>query len=197
MANGESPDLFIHRLVVRTTSPATGRWFMDSHKLPFPWHLQVEKIFFCANLIIEKLQLVSIFVKNQSYNWFVPFLKESTKISLNKFFWSVMYWQTVIMQTSKIQANQDPMKYYKWHFVKQLEWLLKTLQTTWKQRNSGFSSFILILANLDLRNSFLKSRVVWFDKYRIVASTNTCYYLENQVFGGVTIRVLCSKRGCH
>ena len=142
MANGESPDLFIHRLVVRTTSPATGRWFMDSHKLPFPWHLQVEKIFFCANLIIEKLQLVSIFVKNQSYNWFVPFLKESTKISLNKFFWSVMYWQTVIMQTSKIQANQDPMKYYKWHFVKQLEWLLKTLQTTWKQRNSGFSSFI-------------------------------------------------------
>ena len=24
-------------------------------------------------------------------------------------------------------------------------------------------------------------------KYRIVASTNTCYYSENQVFGGVTI----------
>ena len=116
--------------------------------------------------------LVSIFVKNQSYNWFVPFLKESTKISLNKFFWSVMYWQTVIMQTSKIQANQDPMKYYKWHFVKQLEWLHKTLQTTWKQRNSGFSSFILIHANLDLRNSFLKSRVVWFDKYSCTESKN-------------------------
>ena len=33
--------------------------------------------------------------------------------------------------------------------------------------------------------------------YRIVASTNTCYYSENQVFGGVTIRVLCSKRGCY
>ena len=28
-------------------------------------------------------------------------------------------------------------------------------------------------------------------KYCIVASTNTCYYSENQVFGGVTIRVLC------
>ena len=27
--------------------------------------------------------------------------------------------------------------------------------------------------------------------YRIVMSTNTCYYSENQVFGGVTIRVLC------
>ena len=35
------------------------------------------------------------------------------------------------------------------------------------------------------------------EKYRIVASTNTCYYSENQVFGGVTIRVLCSKRGCY
>ena len=34
-------------------------------------------------------------------------------------------------------------------------------------------------------------------KYSIVASTNTCYYSENQVFGGVTIRVLCSKRGCY
>ena len=33
--------------------------------------------------------------------------------------------------------------------------------------------------------------------YRIVVSTNTCYYSENQVFGGVTIRVLCSKRGCY
>ena len=33
--------------------------------------------------------------------------------------------------------------------------------------------------------------------YRIVASTNTCYYSENQVFGGVTIQVLCSKRGCY
>ena len=33
--------------------------------------------------------------------------------------------------------------------------------------------------------------------YRIVASTNTCYYSENQVFGGVTIRVLNSKRGCY
>ena len=33
--------------------------------------------------------------------------------------------------------------------------------------------------------------------YRIVGSTNTCYYSENQVFGGVTIRVLCSKRGCY
>ena len=33
--------------------------------------------------------------------------------------------------------------------------------------------------------------------YRIVASTNTCYYSENQVFGGVTIRILCSKRGCY
>jgi hypothetical protein len=33
--------------------------------------------------------------------------------------------------------------------------------------------------------------------YRIVASTNTCYYSENQAFGGVTIRVLCSKRGCY
>ena len=33
--------------------------------------------------------------------------------------------------------------------------------------------------------------------YRIVASTNTCYYSENQVFGGVTIRVLCNKRGCY
>ena len=33
--------------------------------------------------------------------------------------------------------------------------------------------------------------------YRIVASTNTCYYSENQVFGGVTIRVLCSKRRCY
>ena len=33
--------------------------------------------------------------------------------------------------------------------------------------------------------------------YHIVASTNTCYYSENQVFGGVTIRVLCSKRGCY
>ena len=31
--------------------------------------------------------------------------------------------------------------------------------------------------------------------YRIVASTNTCYYSENQVFGGVTIQVLCSKGG--
>ena len=31
--------------------------------------------------------------------------------------------------------------------------------------------------------------------YRIVSSTNTCYYSENQVFGGVTIRVLCSKKG--
>ena len=31
--------------------------------------------------------------------------------------------------------------------------------------------------------------------YCIVASTNTCYYSENQVFGGVTIRILCSKRG--
>ena len=37
--------------------------------------------------------------------------------------------------------------------------------------------------------------IVW--KYRIVASTNTCYYSENQVFGGVTIQVLCSKRGCY
>ena len=38
----------------------------------------------------------------------------------------------------------------------------------------------------------------WIDlNYRIVASTNTCYYSENQVFGGVTIRVLCSKRGCY
>ena len=35
------------------------------------------------------------------------------------------------------------------------------------------------------------------ENYRIVASTNTCYYSENQVFGGVTIRVLCSKRGCY
>ena len=35
------------------------------------------------------------------------------------------------------------------------------------------------------------------NEYRIVASTNTCYYSENQVFGGVTIRVLCSKRGCY
>ena len=35
------------------------------------------------------------------------------------------------------------------------------------------------------------------NNYRIVASTNTCYYSENQVFGGVTIRVLCSKRGCY
>ena len=26
--------------------------------------------------------------------------------------------------------------------------------------------------------------------------TNTYYYSENQVFGGVTIRVLCSKMGC-
>ena len=34
-------------------------------------------------------------------------------------------------------------------------------------------------------------------EYRIVTSTNTCYYSENQVFGGVTIRVLCSKRGCY
>ena len=25
----------------------------------------------------------------------------------------------------------------------------------------------------------------------------TCYYSENQVFGGVTIRVLRSKRGCY
>ena len=33
--------------------------------------------------------------------------------------------------------------------------------------------------------------------YRIFASTNTCYYSENQGFGGVTIRVLCSKRGCY
>ena len=33
--------------------------------------------------------------------------------------------------------------------------------------------------------------------YRTVVSTNTCYYSENQVFGGVTIRVLCSKRGCY
>ena len=35
------------------------------------------------------------------------------------------------------------------------------------------------------------------DKYRIVARTNTCYYSEKQVFGGVTIRVLCSERGCY
>ena len=34
-------------------------------------------------------------------------------------------------------------------------------------------------------------------KYRIVESTNTCYYSENKVFGGVTIRVLCSKMGCY
>ena len=28
--------------------------------------------------------------------------------------------------------------------------------------------------------------------YRIVASTNTCYYSENQVFGGVTIQKIKS-----
>ena len=38
---------------------------------------------------------------------------------------------------------------------------------------------------------------IFSDTYRIVASTNKCYYSENQVFGGVTIRVLCSKRGCY
>ena len=41
------------------------------------------------------------------------------------------------------------------------------------------------------------SRKSKYIRYRIVASTNTCYYSENQVFGGVTIRVLCSKRGCY
>ena len=45
----------------------------------------------------------------------------------------------------------------------------------------------------------LSELLVWIFlfRYRIVASTNTCYYSENQVFGGVTIRVLCSKRGCY
>ncbi len=33
--------------------------------------------------------------------------------------------------------------------------------------------------------------------YRIIASTSTCHYSENQVFRGVTIWVLCSKMGCY
>ena len=40
-------------------------------------------------------------------------------------------------------------------------------------------------------------QVFQYTEYHIVASTNTCYYSEIQVFGGVTIRVLCSKRGCY
>ena len=45
----------------------------------------------------------------------------------------------------------------------------------------------------------IENAKVLFDnfEYRIVPSTNMCYYSENQVFGGVTIRVLCSKRGCY
>ena len=33
--------------------------------------------------------------------------------------------------------------------------------------------------------------------YRIVASTNTCYYSENQVLGGVTTRDMSLFETCH
>ena len=33
--------------------------------------------------------------------------------------------------------------------------------------------------------------------YRIVASTNTCYYSENQVFGGVTTRDMSLIETCY
>ena len=58
-------------------------------------------------------------------------------------------------------------------------------------RWTGF--FVYFKLNFYCMCSLQKSSL----KYRIVASTNTCYYSENQVFGGVTIRVLCSKRGCY
>ena len=35
------------------------------------------------------------------------------------------------------------------------------------------------------------------DEYRIVASTNTCYYSENQVLGGVTTRDMSLFETCH
>ena len=65
------------------------------------------------------------------------------------------------------------------------------------------SIFLEMFANVEFPNSFWSK--LGLDalglkpngNYRIVASTNTCYYSENQVFGGVTIRVLCSKRGCY
>ena len=59
-------------------------------------------------------------------------------------------------------------------------------------------SFIVhfYLDNLDIDQKSVFISLIRIN-YRIVASTSTCYYSENQVFGGVTIRVLCSKRGCY
>ena len=59
--------------------------------------------------------------------------------------------------------------------------------------HSNFWQFLALLRTSTYNTGTIALILV----YRIVASTNTCYYSGNQVFGGVTIRVLCSKRGCY
>ena len=58
-----------------------------------------------------------------------------------------------------------------------------------------FAKMALLNPCMKFKKFFGSFEALW--KWRIVASTNMGYYSENQVFRGVTIWVLCSKRGCY
>ena len=125
--------------------------------------------------LIQKLNHKAYLVFTFFFLLFLTEIPNGNGILLPKLFWPIVRKNVLVIQKKT--------------FSKFLRSLWQFIQVVKGQNNFGQQN-----AFLTCSWRFLTSYKL---EYRIVASTNMCYYSENQVFGGVTIWVLCSKRGCY